>query len=82
MSPVVRQRLPPTVGPHFQTESQPYWQRREVDGAAGGLQRLVHFLVGVVHHLVLLCLVAGRGLLHDVVVAAEVVLEIVDAPGA
>ena len=27
MSPVVRQRLPPTSAPHFQTSARPYWQR-------------------------------------------------------
>ena len=27
MSPVVRQQLPPTSWPHFQTSPMPYWQR-------------------------------------------------------
>ncbi len=32
MSPVVRQRFPPTSGPHVQTSWRPYWQRLNTMG--------------------------------------------------
>jgi hypothetical protein len=51
MSPVVRQRLPPTSGPHFQTSSQPYWQRLKTMGATGSEECLMHFLVSGFHQL-------------------------------
>ena len=52
------------------------------DGPAGGLERLVHFLVGGDHQAHLRGLVVGRLLLHDFGgKAAQVVLEVVDAPG-
>ena len=81
MSPVVRHRLPPTAGAHSQTASQPYWQKRIDDRPAGGLERLVHFVVSGNHQPHLRGLVVGRLLLHhgrDE--AAQVVLQIVDAP--
>ena len=55
---------------------------REDDGAAGGLEGFAHFVVGGHHEAHLLGLVVGRLLLHDRGdEAAEVVFEVVDAPG-
>ena len=50
------------------------------DGAAGLEQCLMHFLVGLVHDLHLLCLIVGRLLAHDLAKTAEVILQVVDAP--
>ena len=54
---------------------------REDDRPAGGLQRLAHLVVGGDHEAHLRGLVVGRLLLHDRFdEAAQVVLQVVDAP--
>ncbi len=50
-------------------------------GAAGGEDGLMHLLVGGAHHGVLFGEIVGGLLGHEVVEAAEVVFEVVDAPG-
>ena len=42
MSPVVRQELPPTSAPHFQTSAMPYWQRLKTMSRVLLSQKLPH----------------------------------------
>ena len=80
MSSVVRQRLAPTWAPL--PDAVPAVLAETVDhGASGFDDGLMHFLVGGAHHLVLFGGVVGGLLAHVVAEAAEVVLEVVDAPG-
>ena len=82
MSPVVRQRVAAERGRPLPGRIPAVLAEREDDGAAGGLESFGHLVVGGDHEAHLLGFVVGCLLLHDRFdEAAEVVLEVVDAPG-
>src|SRR5437016_1561179 len=71
MSPLVRQRLPPTDAPNSHTFCKPYWHKLYTIGRACCPQCVAHFLVHGLHF---------RSRI-DFQRAAPVVLQIIDAPG-
>ena len=81
MSPVVRHRLPPSARRPLPDGVPTVLAEREDDGPAGRLQRLAHLVVGGDHEAHLRGLVVGSLLLHHFGdEAAQVVLQVVDAP--
>ena len=80
MSPVVRQRLALTDGPHGPDRVPSILAKAIDDGPSSFGERLMHELVGVAHHLVLLRDVVGGFGKHVLAIRAEVVFEVVHAP--
>ena len=82
MSPVVRHEVGADRGAPLPDRVPAVLAERVDDGTAGGLEGLAHFVVGGDHQAHLRGFVVGRlGGHHRGAEAAEVVLQVVDAPG-